>query len=134
MVNKMGKQTRKNGSKFGGLWTKEKLYIIEEYLRSYSIALKNKSFRKIYIDAFAGSGKTELKTIVESNEVGIFDFLEEDYENDFESNEYIIDGSAIISLKYDFDEYYFVEIDYERIEKLKKLIQNNYPNKLDKIM
>lgn len=125
----MGKQTRKNGSKFGGLWTKEKLYIIEEYLKSYSMALKNKSFRKIYIDAFAGSGKTELKTIVESNEVGIFDFLEDD----FESNEYIIDGSAMISLKYDFDEYYFVEIDYERIEKLKKLIRNNYPNKLDKV-
>lgn len=130
----MGKQTKKAGSKFGGFWTKYKLYIIEEYLKSYSIALKNQKFRKIYIDAFAGSGKTELKSIVENKGNGIFSFLEEGVDvNDVLSGEEIVDGSALISLKYNFDEYYFVEIDEERINDLKKEISKHYSDKINKV-
>lgn len=130
----MGKQTKKTGSKFGGFWTKYKLYIIEEYLKSYSIALKNQKFRRIYIDAFAGSGKTELKSIVESKDGGFFSFLEEDIiEEDVISEEEIIEGSALISLKYNFDEYYFVEIDEERINNLKTEISKHYSNKINKV-
>ena len=41
---------------FGGSWTSEKLEILSRYLDAYTTALKNKPFRLIYVDAFAGEG------------------------------------------------------------------------------
>ncbi len=105
----MGKQTKKEGSHFGGEWTKEKLTIIDDYLKFYVKALSKQKLKLIYIDAFAGSGKTSL---ADGSEV---------------------DGSAIISLKYEFDEYYFIEIDEQRIFALQNIIQERYPEKMSKI-
>jgi len=105
----MGKQTRKSGSHFGGEWTKEKLTIIQKYLSFYVNALKNTKCKKIYIDAFAGSGKTLLKDGKE------------------------VDGSAIISLSLDFDHYYFIELDTERLNNLSNLIDERYPEKKSKV-
>ena len=42
--------------KFGGKWTVEKLGILSSYFDYYLKALKNQPFKKIYIDAFAGTG------------------------------------------------------------------------------
>lgn len=42
---------------FGGLWTKQKLNIVERYLNTYTTALKKQPFRLMYIDAFAGTGR-----------------------------------------------------------------------------
>ena len=39
-------------TQFGGLWTIEKLEILECYLDAYTTALKNKPFGLLYIDAF----------------------------------------------------------------------------------
>ena len=47
---------------FGGDWTKMKLDIIGRYLDAYTTALKNKSFRLMYIDAFAGTGQVGIAT------------------------------------------------------------------------
>lgn len=105
----MGKQTNKSGSKFGGKWTKEKLHIIEDYLYFYVRALSKINVKLVYIDAFAGSGNVELE------------------------DGSLVDGSAIISLKYDFDRYYFIEIDTERINGLKRIITERYPEKSSKI-
>ncbi len=71
--------------KFGGPWTVEKLNILSAYLDFYVTALKNQPFKKIYIDAFAGTGKIKIGN-------------EEKYE--------IIDGSAKLALsaKEEFDE------------------------------
>lgn len=41
---------------FGGGWTQRKLGVVREYLKLYATALKNQSFQRIYIDAFAGTG------------------------------------------------------------------------------
>src|ERR1700686_585793 len=41
---------------FGGAWTERKLGVVREYLKLYATALKNQSFQRIYIDAFAGTG------------------------------------------------------------------------------
>ena len=46
--------------KFGGPWTIEKLNILSAYLDFYVTALKNQPFKKIYIDAFAGTGKIKI--------------------------------------------------------------------------
>ena len=102
----MGKQTNKSGSHFGGQWTKEKLTIINDYLGFYTTAMSKQRVRLVYIDAFAGSGKTVLSGKTE------------------------VDGSAILSLQYDFDEYYFIEIDEGRITELKETIKTRYPDKL----
>jgi three-Cys-motif partner protein len=51
----------KQTQKFGGNWTVEKLNILSDYLDFYLNALKNQKFGKIYIDAFAGSGKIETR-------------------------------------------------------------------------
>lgn len=113
----MGKQTKQKGSHFGGEWTIQKLHIIEEYLKTYTTVLKNQKVKKIYVDGFAGSGKTELKS--GSKE---------------ECNEAItVDGSALLSLKYNFDEYYFLELNEDRIALLKENVKANYPEKVSKV-
>ena len=105
----MGKQTNISGSHFGGDWTKEKLTIIDDYLQFYVNALSKQKVQLIYIDAFAGSGKTELQ----SGET--------------------IDGSALISLKYNFDKYYFIELDEERSRCLNEEINTRFHEKKDKV-
>lgn len=123
----MGKQTKQKGSHFGGEWTIQKLHIIEEYLKTYAQVLKNTKVKKIYVDGFAGSGITELKTKTE--EVGdLLVGLEEQ-----EKTPTIVEGSALLSLKYNFDEYYFLELDSNRIEVLKENIKKNYPDKISKV-
>ena len=44
------------GQLFGGRWTEEKLEILRKYLQAYNTALKNQPFKRVYIDAFAGTG------------------------------------------------------------------------------
>lgn len=125
----MGKQTKQKGSHFGGEWTKQKLHIIDEYLKSYSTVLKNFKVKKIYVDGFAGSGKTELK-VKDKPENSLLDEFYPAVETE-EDN--VIDGSALRSLQYNFDEYYFLELDEERIAALKENILAEYPDKLDKV-
>ena len=44
-------------NRFGSAtWTEEKLTILEEYLKQYTTALKNRDFGLTYVDAFAGTG------------------------------------------------------------------------------
>ena len=44
--------------RFGGDWTEQKLEVVQKYLGAYTTALKNQPFKKLYIDAFAGSGES----------------------------------------------------------------------------
>ena len=127
----MGKQTNQKGSHFGGEWTIQKLNIIEKYIKAYLTALKNQRVKKIYVDGFAGSGVTELKTKEEAGASILGNLLGEGAS----SNEgpMVVDGSAMLSLKYDFDEYYFLELDTERIQTLKNNIKERYPDKYDKV-
>ena len=126
----MGKQTNLQGSCFGGEWTIQKLHIIEEYLRSYSAVLKNQRVKKIYVDGFAGSGKTELKNKSEQV-LG----MQEDLlgEPQMTTSSMVVQGSPLLSLKYDFDKYYFLELNEERISELKEAIRKEYPHKIDKV-
>lgn len=47
---------------FGGIWTKKKIAVLEEYLRSYATALKGQNFVLHYVDAFAGAGSHQVMT------------------------------------------------------------------------
>lgn len=90
-----------NAQKFGGMWTKRKLDALDGYLAAYMKIMKNKGFRLIYLDTFAGEGEIEIN----------------------DGN--VIDGSANIASKYPFDQFLFIEQDYKKIEKLKESLKNS---------
>lgn len=97
--------------RFGGSWTIKKLDILEKYLNFYVNALKNKPFKKIYIDAFAGNGYIEVK------------------------DKGIIEGSAQIALKAQrkFDKYIFIERNKRCSEQLERLVSEQFANLRDRI-
>jgi three-Cys-motif partner protein len=43
--------------RFGGPWSLVKIEAVSAYLQGFNTALKNRSFKRLYIDAFAGSGE-----------------------------------------------------------------------------
>ena len=111
--------TGSTGQLFGGDWTEQKLAILEAYLDSYTTALKNSRFELVYIDAFAGSGKIELR-----NQSGEEESLFE-VNDDFER---FIDGSAIRAINVvdkPFDGLVFIDTNTEYIDELEKLKRRN---------
>ena len=53
----MSRSVGEEAQSFGGQWTRDKLRILAGYLDAYTTALKKqRSFKLIYVDAFAGSG------------------------------------------------------------------------------
>ena len=96
-------------NEFGGQWTILKLEILESYLDFYTTALKNQSFKLMYIDAFAGTGRINSR----SEDEGVQEFIE---------------GSAARALGIcdkPFDRVIFVEKDVERFESLDQLRRTN---------
>lgn len=104
--------------KFGGDWTETKLKVIANYLVSYTTALKNTPFKKIYIDAFAGTG---YRTQSYGEEYNYFDLLTDEIVK--KDTQKLLDGSARIALKTNprFDKYIFIENNLKRCETLVKL-------------
>lgn len=92
--------------KFGGNWTEEKLNIFTRYLDAYLIALQNQKFKKIYIDAFAGTGEIETS----------------------DGGQYLV-GSAKRALASEkkFDHYYFIEADSKKARELQNMIHAEFP-------
>lgn len=97
--------------KFGGDWTVEKLNIFTSYLDAYLVALQNQKFKKIYIDAFAGTGKIETR----------------------DGNQFL-EGSAQLALLANkkFDQYFFIEYEPEKAKELKHMIDTQFPNLNDR--
>lgn len=93
--------------KFGGNWTEEKLDIFTRYLNAYLCALRDQKFKKIYVDAFAGTGEIETS-----------------------GGEQYLDGSAKRALAADkqFDWYFFIENDKEKAAELQNMINVEFPH------
>lgn len=93
--------------KFGGDWTAKKLNIFTSYLDAYLIALQNQKFKKIYIDAFAGTGEIETS-----------------------DGEAYLAGSAkrALSAERRFDHYYFIESDESKASELEHMIDTEFPH------
>ena len=98
--------------KFGGNWTIEKLEILSSYFDYYLTALKNQPFKRIYIDAFAGTGTIKV-----------------------ESDEEAIEGSAKLALLAEakFDKYIFIEQNRKFVLVLKEMIANQFSELSDRI-
>lgn len=103
--------TKQYTQQFGGGWTQTKLDIFTNYLEAYLLALKNQKFRKIYIDAFAGTG--EIVT----------------------QDEEVLIGSAkrALSAKNLFDHYYFIEADKKKYSELQEMIKTEFSNIIARI-
>ena len=99
---------------FGGSWTVEKLNILSDYLNAYATALKNQSFKLIYIDAFAGTGRIRIG----------------DEENYVEIN-----GSAKLALmaQESFAEYIFIEKKRKFATELRERVDNEFPDRKDRV-
>jgi three-Cys-motif partner protein len=93
---------------FGGPWTQIKLEMLRRYLVAFNTALQYKPypanpFRRIYIDAFAGTGECEIK-----------------------SDEYAVEsiaGSAKIALHVEpaFDEIHLIDLNEAHVAELQQL-------------
>ena len=107
---------------FGGDWSCVKLKIVEDYLRAYTTIMTKRSFRFVYIDAFAGTGYQTFEREDNPNELMFPELAEEETR--------YLDGSARISLKVEpgFETYVFLEKDEKRFAELEK-IQSEYSNK-----
>ena len=99
-----------NEQAFGNIWTTAKLEIIESYLEFYTTALKKQNFKLCYIDAFAGSGTITIK------------------------GGRAIDGSAIRSLKYGFDRFYFFEKNNAHYQSLQQKIEQEFRDLAGKVV
>ena len=78
---------------------------------AYTTALKNRNFRLIYVDAFAGEGYYEPKSA--------------SFDEDYSEFRELVKGSAAIALDVDnkpFDELVFIESDPDRILSLEQMV------------
>ena len=94
--------------RYGGLWTRKKLEVLEDYLQFYVTALKNKAFKLHYADAFSGTGAQDPK-IVEGQGLLI-------PEQDFK-------GSVVSALEVSpgFDRYHFNDLNPSHIKDLEDI-------------
>jgi three-Cys-motif partner protein len=98
---------------FGGSWTDEKLACLRAYLTQYLTALKNQSFEKIYVDAFAGTGYRD------ERDPEVAPLFSELLDGD---GKQFIDGSARIALnEAEFSEYLFIDANAQHTAELENL-------------
>jgi three-Cys-motif partner protein len=115
---------------FGGAWTTRKLEVLAKYLRSYTTALKNTPFQKLYIDAFAGTGYRDVRRDQEADSLQsmLFPDMAEPEPQSF------LDGSARLALQTEpqFDQYIFIERSTERCVHLERL-KSEFPGLAKKV-
>lgn len=109
-----------HGNNTVGPWARQKLDALEAYLRYYNIALKNQSFERVYIDAFAGSPKSRIRG-TEALPLEPSPFID-DIEVS-EAQEEFIFGSPLraLSIENGFHRHYFFDLDESRIQTLSEL-------------
>jgi three-Cys-motif partner protein len=127
----MAGKRKSKGHRFGGEWTTRKLDVLAKYLNSYTTALKNTSFEKVYVDAFAGTGYRDARSKEEAGkavgELLLPDLAEQEPQT-------LLDGSARRALATDpsFESYVFIERSAERCAQLEAL-KTEFPDLTERI-
>ncbi len=117
----MAKKAKRGAEqRFGGSWTEQKLGVVAKYLNAYTTVLKKKTFEKLYIDAFAGSGYRETGRVDEGARA-VCALLFPDLAD--AEPQALLEGSARRALATDphFDRYVFIERDPTRCAQLENL-------------
>lgn len=118
----MARRSKRGGSeqRFGGDWTERKLEVLAKYLTSYTRALKNTTFEKLYVDAFAGTGYREARRVDENAAESSALLLPDLAESEPQA---LLDGSVRRALATEpcFDRYVFIERDASRCAQLETL-------------
>jgi three-Cys-motif partner protein len=100
-----------------GPWAKEKLDVVARYLDFYTKVLKNQPWQTIYVDAYAGGGRSVVRGMVPSDRSarGFFQIDKDEAE--------FISGSPRVALDISnpFDWYIFIERDFKRVAELRDL-------------
>ncbi len=113
-----------------GPWAKQKLDGLEKYLDAYTRALKKQPFDLVYIDAFAGAGKSKLRDSwadPEGDSEALFDL-------DFEKQEeQFIEGSPrrALGIETPFRQHFFFDADPDRGELLTDLKTEHPTRKIE---
>lgn len=119
-----------------GPWAKQKLDALESYLIAYQSVMKGRSFRLVYVDAFAGAGEFRLREYasVDSQDIGASLLDDDDDEEvlddeDLVGIEEFVKGSPVRALSLDrpFDHYRFIDLDASRAQLLQEL-QRDFPD------
>ncbi len=107
-----------------GPWAEEKLDLLEKYLKAYNVALKNKPFRRVYIDGFAGAPVCKLrnKNANDNTPSAFLDDIEAT-----EAQERFIAGSPLraIGCEPGFHIIRFIDLDESRSATLADLAKND---------
>lgn len=110
---------------FGDDWTERKLTILTKYLAAYNTALQKQPFKRVYVDAFAGTGYREQRQQLQPR--GFFSEADPDAER-FRA------GSTrrALAVSPAFHRYLFVEVNAAKVGELEKL-RDAYPDKRGQI-
>lgn len=115
---------------FGGGWSDQKLAVIRQYLQFYNTALSKSPFRRVYIDAFAGSGRTKPKDKEKDSSHRVDDnyllFFDESSSTSEEFTKFR-HGSPLLALETipEFHEFIFIERDPKALVQLKNQIEKS---------
>lgn len=101
--------------KFGGIWTRKKLEVLDDYLRFYVTALKNQPFTLHYVDAYAGTGSHAPV----DEDAQILLVPHEDFK-----------GSVLTALEIEpaFHHYHFNDLNPDHVKELEK-VRCEYPQR-----
>lgn len=111
---------------WGNTWTEEKLNVFQKYVKAYLTIMdtqkKRWGWKTLYFDGFAGSGdriKNDVDTEGMTNSL-LSDLGIEEVETD------VYKGSAerVLSLKKEFDYYYFIDSNEDSLKKLKERLSS----------
>ncbi len=110
-----------------GPWARQKLDGLEAYLHAYTKALKKQSFDLIYIDAFAGAGRSRIRTAWTDADEEDIQLIDDEF---MKSEEQFIEGSPrrALGLENPFSRYYFFDADAGRAALLEGL-QSDFPER-----
>ncbi len=110
-----------------GPWARQKLYGLEAYLRAYTIALKKQPFELVYIDAFAGAGRSRIRDAWAGADDEDLQLLDEEF---VRSEQQFIEGSPLraLNLEHPFNYYHFFDSDAGRAALLADLT-TEYPDR-----
>jgi len=118
----MARKMKRGGSeqRFGGDWTERKLDIVAKYLSAYTTALKNTTFEKLYVDAFAGTGYRGARREDDGGPASSALLLPDLADAEPQA---LLEGSARRALATDpcFDRYVFIEREAIRCAQLETL-------------